>query len=113
MKVTKEHIQELIAELDAQVYKDPIVLCSPRFRDQIDEALKDYCTAIIKPTFKNYKQCFHGDYMNDTLKMEWYDFNEHRIIYGQTVAINIRLERYQMKKKFLEEVFEVIKLNNN
>jgi len=110
MKATEEHIQELIAELDSQVHKDPLLLCSSEFRKQVDEALRGYFISMIEPAFGDYKQCFHNDYMNDTLRMEWYDFNEHRIIYGQTVAINIRLERYQMKKKFLEEVFKAIKV---
>ena len=47
MKLTEEHIQELIAELDKQVYKEPLVLCSPRFREQLDEALREYCTPLI------------------------------------------------------------------
>lgn len=110
MNVTEEHILELITLLDNQVSENPLLLCSPRLREQIDEALRDYCTSMIEPAFGDYKQCFHNDYMNDTLKMEWYDFNEHRIIYGQTVAINIRLERYQMKKEFLQETFKRITL---
>lgn len=44
----------------------------------------------------------HQDHLNDTLRMESYDFGEHRLIYGEPTAISIRLSRYMAKKNFLK-----------
>ena len=56
MKLTKERIEELIAELDKQSKEPPLIIYGPRIREQIDEALRNYSKTLIKPTFGDDKE---------------------------------------------------------